>query len=36
MQVDESKHSEEALESGAENLPEGLKICHVCHRKSND
>ncbi|MDB4815951.1 2-polyprenyl-3-methyl-6-methoxy-1,4-benzoquinone monooxygenase [Gammaproteobacteria bacterium] len=25
MQVDESKHSEEALESGAENLPEGLK-----------
>lgn len=26
MQVDESKHSEEALESGAENLPEGLKM----------
>ena len=25
MQIDESKHSEEALESGAENLPEGLK-----------
>ena len=25
MQVDESKHSEEALESGAKNLPEGLK-----------
>jgi len=25
MQVDESKHSEEALESRAENLPEGLK-----------
>jgi ubiquinone biosynthesis monooxygenase Coq7 len=26
MQIDESKHSEEALESGAENLPEGLKM----------
>ena len=25
MQLDESKHSEEALESGAKNLPEGLK-----------
>ena len=25
MQVDESNHSDEALESGAENLPEGLK-----------
>ena len=26
MKEDESKHSEEALESGAENLPEGIKI----------
>lgn len=26
MQIDESKHSEEALESGAENLPESLKM----------
>tara|TARA_X000000368_G_C22911942_1_gene659003 strand:+ start:257 stop:886 length:630 start_codon:yes stop_codon:yes gene_type:complete len=26
MKEDESKHSEEALESGAENLPEGIKV----------